>query len=126
MRLLPLTTHQTVGLLFVLGSVAVSTLPAVAYYHYLMVPTSDWWVINGRLGPLSLLVVPIAMASYTLLMVALKWALTGRRRAGDRTQLWSVRFWCWWLVCCVEHCIPRVKIAEESRKLFCLWFCNTS
>lgn len=67
-------------------SIALSTLPAVAYFVYLA--EDNWlWAVKGRVSALTLLVVPIAMATYTLWVVAIKWLLTGRRANKDFCQV---------------------------------------
>ena len=48
----------------------------------LLDPASMLWLVQGRTGPAIILAIVVWIACYTILAVALKWALLGRQHAG--------------------------------------------
>lgn len=92
---------QFIGLYFVLGLAGLQWLAPFLTYSYL--DDSGYTIVASLIGGILALV--SIYPPLVLLVVALKWLLLGRLRAGSY-PLWSWFYWRWWFVRAVESVIP--------------------
>lgn len=89
---------QTFVVVVVLLAVAASFSPA-AYFvaTYFSPDEGARWLVNGRAGPMVAVAVVLWMATYSCIVVVLKWLLLlGRLQSGASMKRWSWLFTRWW------------------------------
>mmetsp|Transcript_2990 Transcript_2990/g.5625 ORF Transcript_2990/g.5625 Transcript_2990/m.5625 type:complete len:1329 (-) Transcript_2990:1920-5906(-) len=88
---------QLAIILAVLLVLVVPVVPAIAFVVNVS-NYSEWWVVNGRAGPLYVVGVLIWMMAYTILVILCKHVVLGKVNANTNTLLWSPLFVRWLLI----------------------------